>query len=133
MRARLLKTEQDYRQALAEIERLWNAEPESEDADRLELLSLLVEAYEERVHPISPPDPIDAITFRMEQKGLSTSDLSRILGSRSRASEVLRRKRGLSLAMIRRLHTKLGIPAEVLIRDTDRGKLNDSPDVDSRA
>ena len=87
------------------------------EGDRLDVLVTLVEAYEARHHPVPPPDPIDAIKFHMEQQGLTTKDLEPILGHRGRVSEVLNRKRPLTLAMIRRLHASLGIPAEVLIRE----------------
>ena len=86
------------------------------DGDRLDVLVTLIEAYEEEHYPIDPPDPIEAIKFRMEQQGLTRRDLEEIIGTRTRIAEVLNRKRGLSIAMIRRLNERLGIPAEVLIR-----------------
>lgn len=113
-----LKTEADYDSALAEIADLMDARPDTADGDRLEVLVTLVEAYEEKRWRIDPPDPIEAIKLRMEQRGLSRKDLEKVLGSRSRVSEVLNRKRGLTIEMIRRLHKELGIPAESLIRPT---------------
>ncbi len=113
---RPIRTEADYDAALAEIDGLLDAAEGSAAAERLELLSILVEAYEEVHHEIEPPDPIDAIRFRMEQRGLSRRDLEPYVGSRARVSEVLNRQRPLTLAMIRRLHRGLGIPAESLIQ-----------------
>jgi len=110
-----IKTEADYDRALAEINALWGAEPDTPKGDRLEILMTLVEAYETKHHFIDPPDPIDAILFRMEQQGLTRKDLEPILGSRSRVSEVLNRKRTLSLKMIRSLHKQLNIPLESLV------------------
>ena len=112
-----VKTEADYDSALAQIDKLWGAEPDSPKGDLLDVLMTLVEAYEAGHHPIDPPDPVDAIKFRMEQQGLSRNDLVPILGSRSRVSEVLNRKRTLSLAMIRNLHKQLHIPLESLVRN----------------
>lgn len=117
---RPLRTEQDYAAAMAEIERLWGARAGTAEGDRLEGLATLVEAYEAEHDPIDLPDPIEAIRFRLEQQGLTRKDLERMLGTRTRVSEILSRKRGLSIAMIRRLHAELGIPAEVLIRPTRR-------------
>ncbi len=115
MTVRVIKTEREHKAALKEIESLWSAKPGTPQADRLELLATLVESYEDKHHEILPPDPVDAIKFRMEQEGLTNSDLAKLVGGRSRVSEVLNRKRGLSLAMIRSLHRKLHIPAESLI------------------
>jgi HTH-type transcriptional regulator/antitoxin HigA len=117
-----IRNDTDHRVALKEIERLWGAKPGSAEDDRLDVLVTLVHAYEEASHPIDPPDPIEAIKFRMEQQGLTRRDLEPIIGSRTRIAEVLNRKRGLSIGMIRRLHDKLGIPAEVLIRAPRRGR-----------
>jgi len=111
-----LRGEEDYEAALAEIERLWGAKAGSPKGDRLDILATLIEAYEAKHYPMAPPDPIEAIKFRMEQRGLTRKDLEDVLGSRTRVSEVLNRKRGLSIDMIRKLHDKLQIPAEVLIR-----------------
>ena len=113
-----IRSEADHEAALAEIERLWGAKAETPEGDRLDILATLIDAYEAEHDPIDPPDPIEAIRFRMEQQGLTRDDLERVLGSRVRVSEVLNRKRGLSIAMIRRLHEALGIPADVLIRPT---------------
>ena len=112
---RPIRTKTDYQTALAEIERLWDARKGTPDFDRLEVLSTLVNAYEEARHPIEPPDPIEAIKFRMEQMGLTRKDLEPFIGSRARVSEVLNRRRGLTLEMMRRLNSGLGIPAEVLL------------------
>jgi HTH-type transcriptional regulator/antitoxin HigA len=111
-----IKTEADYHAALAEIERLFAAEPDTSDGDRLDLLTTLVEAYEAHRHPIAAPDPIEAIVYHLESRGLARRDLEPYLGSRARVSEVLNRKRPLTLEMIRRLHTGLGIAADVLIQ-----------------
>lgn len=113
---RPIRTEDDYERALAEVERLWGADPETPEGDRLDVLATLINAYESSRFPIDPPDPIDAILFRMEQQGLTRKDLEPLIGSRARIAEVLNRKRGLSIEMIRRLHDTLGIPADVLIR-----------------
>jgi HTH-type transcriptional regulator/antitoxin HigA len=115
---RPIRSEADHEAAVAEIERLWGAKGGTPEGDRLDVLATLVDAYEAERDPIDPPDPIAAIRFRMEQQGLTRKDLERILGSRVRVSEILNRKRGLSIAMIRRLHEALGIPADVLIRPT---------------
>jgi HTH-type transcriptional regulator / antitoxin HigA len=111
-----IKTEADYEAALAEIERLFDAAPNTPAGDRLDVLTTLVEAYEAQHYSIPAPDPIDAIMYHMESRGLSRRDLEPYLGSRARVAEVLNRKRPLSLEMIRRLHTGLGIAAEVLIQ-----------------
>ena len=113
-----IRTTEDYDRALAEIEELWGAKYGTPEGDRLDVLATLVEAYEADHFPMDPPDPIDAIKFRMEQQGLTRKDLEPIIGTRTRVAEVLNRKRNLSIAMIRRLHARLGIPAEVLIRPT---------------
>jgi HTH-type transcriptional regulator/antitoxin HigA len=111
-----IRTEAAYEAALIEIERLWGAKLGTPKGDRLDVLATLIDAYESKHHPIDPPDPIEAIKFRMEQQGLTRKDLEGILGTRTRIAEVLNRRRGLSINMIRRLHDKLGISAEVLIR-----------------
>ncbi|MGH7111126.1 MAG: helix-turn-helix domain-containing protein [Stellaceae bacterium] len=115
-----IRSEADHAAALAEVERLWGARSGTPEGDRLDILATLIDAYEAEHHPIDPPDPIEAIKFRMEQQGLTRKDLEGILGTRTRVAEVLNRRRGLSIAMIRRLHEKLGISAEVLIRPTRR-------------
>ena len=114
-----IRTTADYEQALAEVERLWGAQLGTADGDKLDVLATLIDAYEAKHFPIDPPDPIEAIRFRMEQQGLTRKDLEPLLGSRTRVSEVLNRKRGLSIEMIRRLHEELGISADVLIRPTN--------------
>jgi HTH-type transcriptional regulator/antitoxin HigA len=106
----------DYEAALKEVERLWGAKQGSRDGDRLDVLATLIDAYEAEHFPLDPPDPIEAIKFRMEQQNLTRRDLEEIIGSRTRIAEVLNRKRGLSIGMIRRLHEQLGISADVLIR-----------------
>lgn len=111
-----LKTEADYETALATIARLFDAVPNTPEGDQLDLLTTLVEAYEMRHTPIPPPDPVEAILYTIESRGLVRRDLEPYLGSRARVAEVLNRKRPLSLTMIRRLHTGLGIPAAVLIQ-----------------
>jgi HTH-type transcriptional regulator/antitoxin HigA len=111
-----IRSEADYEAALAEVERLWGAKSGTPDGDRLDVLATLVDAYEAEHHPMDPPDPIEAIKFRMEQQGLTRRDLEPIIGTRTRVAEVLNRKRGMSIDMIRRLHESLGISADVLIR-----------------
>ena len=113
---RPIRTKRDYEAALKEIERLWGAKAGTSDGDRLDVLATLVDAYEAEHYPMDPPDPVEAIKFRMEQQGLTRRDLEQIIGTRTRIAEVLNRKRGLSIAMIRRLHERLGISADVLIR-----------------
>ena len=111
-----IRAEADYEAALAEIERLFDTAPNTPESDHLDSLTTLVEAYEMRHYPIPEPDPIEAIKYYMESRGLSRSDLEPYIGSRARVTEVLNRKRPLSLNMIRRLYAGLGIPAEVLVR-----------------
>jgi HTH-type transcriptional regulator / antitoxin HigA len=113
-----IRSEMDYDAALTEIDRLWGARVGTPEGDRLDILATLVDAYESEHYPMDPPDPIEAIKFRLEQQGLSRKDLEGILGSRTRVAEVLNRRRGLSINMIRRLHEKLGISVEVLVRPT---------------
>jgi HTH-type transcriptional regulator/antitoxin HigA len=114
---KIIKNEADYDGALTRIDELMDADPGTPDGDELELLVTLVELYEKKVHPIGLPDPIEAIKFRMEQAGLKQKDLIPFIGSRSKVSEVLSRQRPLSIAMIRKLHEGLGIPAEVLLKE----------------
>jgi HTH-type transcriptional regulator / antitoxin HigA len=97
-----IRTEADYATALAEVERLWGAPANSPEGDRLDILATLIDAYESEHFPMDPPDPIDAIRFRMEQQGLSRKDLEGLIGTRTRVAEVLNRRRGLSINMIRR-------------------------------
>jgi HTH-type transcriptional regulator/antitoxin HigA len=113
---RPIRSEADYHAALAEIEGLWGAKAGTPEGDRLDVVATLIDAYESEQEPMDPPDPIEAIKFRMEQQGLTRRDLEALLGSRARVTEVLNRKRDLSIGMIRRLHERLGISAEVLIR-----------------
>jgi len=113
-----IRTKRDYETALKEMERLWGAKLGTPEGDRLDVIATLVDAYEAVHFPIDPPDPIEAIKFRMDQQGLTRRDLEQIIGSRTRIAEVLNRKRNLSIAMIRRLHERLGISAEILIRPT---------------
>jgi HTH-type transcriptional regulator / antitoxin HigA len=113
-----IRSEVDYEAALAEVETLWGAKSGTPKGDRLDVLTTLIEVWETTNYPFETPDPIEAIKFRMEQQGLSRKDLEGIIGSRARIAEVLDRKRGLSIAMIRRLNAELDIPAEILIRPT---------------
>ena len=111
-----IKTDVDYQAALEEIEGLFDAVLDTPEGDRLEVLVTLVEAYEEKHYSIPKPDPIEAILYHMESRGLTRRDLQPYIGSRARVSEVLNRKRPLTMEMIRNLHKGLGIPAEVLIQ-----------------
>ena len=115
MNIKPIKTNSDYEAALKEIEKLFDAEPGTPNGDRLEVLSTLVEAYEDEYYSIPLPDPIEMILYTMESRGLTRADLEPYIGSRARVSEVLNRKRPLSLSMIQRLNNELGIPAEALI------------------
>ncbi len=117
-----IKTEADHAAALREIERLWGAEEGTSGGDRLEVLTTLVEAYEQAHFPIDAPDPIEAIKFRLEQQGSDKKTLIGVIGNRTRVYEVLRRDRALSLSMIRRLNHTLNIPAEILIRPVHKRK-----------
>lgn len=116
MDIRPIRNRKDYAVALEEIERLFDARPGTKDGDRLEVLATLVHAYEETHQPVPLPNPIDAILYYMESRGLTRRDLEKCIGSRARVSEVLNRKRPLTIEMIRGLHTEFGIPAEVLIK-----------------
>ncbi|MVA58462.1 helix-turn-helix domain-containing protein [Agrobacterium vitis] len=111
-----IRTEADYDAALAEVERLWGAKTGSPDGDRLDVLATLIEVYEAKYYPMDPPDPVEAIKFRMEQQGLTRKDLEPMIGPRNRVADILNRKRGLSIEMIRQLHDRLGISADVLIQ-----------------
>jgi HTH-type transcriptional regulator/antitoxin HigA len=119
MEIRPIRTDNEYRAALKEIERLWGAGSGTAEGDYVEVLATLVEAYEARHHPIPAPDPIAAIEFMMEQKGLTRRDLEPAIGSRGRVSEVLNRKRPLTLPMVRGLSELLDIPTDVLVRAYD--------------
>jgi HTH-type transcriptional regulator/antitoxin HigA len=112
-----IRTRADYRKALKEVETLMSARAGSAEGERLDILATLVEAYERRHFPMDLPDPIEAIRFSMEQKGLTARDLVPMIGQINRVYEVLNGKRPLTLQMIRRLHRELGIPAESLIRE----------------
>jgi HTH-type transcriptional regulator/antitoxin HigA len=116
MQIRPVKTKADHRAALKAIEKLMHARPGTADGDRLDVLTTLVERYEAQVETIEPPDPIDALHYHMESRGLTRRDLEPFIGSRARVAEVLNRRRGLTIDMIRRLHEGLGISAEVLIQ-----------------
>jgi HTH-type transcriptional regulator/antitoxin HigA len=109
-----IRSEADYRDALAEAERLWDADPGTPEGDCVDVLTTLIEDYETRHHPVLPPDPIAAIAFMVEQMGLSRRDLEPAIGSRGRVSEVLNRKRPLTLPMVRALSRLLHIPMDVL-------------------
>ncbi len=115
-----IKTEADYERALSEVERLWGAEEGTEHGDKLDVLLVLVEDYESKHHPIDPPDPVEAIKFRMEQMGLARKDLEKMIGPRGRVSEILNRRRKLSLGMIRNLHAGLHIPLESLVGEIEQ-------------
>jgi len=110
-----IKTKRDYNRTLHRIEQLMDAKPGTKNGDELDVLTTLVEAYEAKHHAICPPDPIEAVKFRMDQLGMTRKDLEAMLGGRGRVSEILTKKRGLSLEMIRRLHRKLHIPLESLV------------------
>lgn len=111
-----IRRKSDYKAALVEAERLWGAKSGTPKGDRLDVLATLIDAYEASHYAMDPPDPIDAIQFRMEQLGLTRKDLEPLIGTRARVAEVMNRKRSLSIDMIRRLYEQLGISAEVLIR-----------------
>ncbi|SRR5712691_10294180 len=117
-----VRTKKDHEAALAEVERLWGAKLGTPEGDRLDVLATLIDAYEAARFPIDPPDPVEAIKFRMEQQGLTRKDLQPLIGTRTRVAEVLNRKRNLSIGMIRRLHQALGISAEVLIRPSRKDR-----------
>ena len=111
-----IKTKKDYQQALTRLESIFDAKKGSAKGDELEVLGILIEKYEDEHFPVGMPDPIEAIKFRMEQMGYNQADLARVVGLKSRASEILNRKRKLSLDMIRQLHDNLKIPTDVLIQ-----------------
>jgi HTH-type transcriptional regulator/antitoxin HigA len=115
-----IRSRRDYEAAIKAVERLWGAKAGTRDGDRLDVLATLIDSYEAEHYPMDPPDPVEAIKFRMEQQGLTRRDLEEIIGTRTRIAEILNRKRGLSIAMIRRLHERLGISADVLIRPSQR-------------
>ena len=119
MDVRPIKTEADYRAALEEAERLWESKPGTPEGDRIEVITTLIEAYEAKQHPIPAPDPIAAILFMIEQKGLTRRDLAPAIGSRSSVSEILNRRRPLTLPMVRALSALLDIPVDVLVQPYD--------------
>jgi len=116
MEIKPIKEEKDYQATLKEIENLFEAAPGTPEGDRLDVLTTLVEAYEDRNFQLPLPDPIEAIIYYMESRGLTRRELEPYIGSRSRVSEILNRKRALTIDMIRKLHSGLGIPADVLIK-----------------
>ena len=116
MNIKPIKTEADYERALERLELIFDAKKGTDEGDELEVLGILIEKYENEHFPIALPDPIEAIKFRMEQLGYSQADLAKVVGLKSRASEILNKKRKLSLEMIRQLHEKLNIPTDVLIQ-----------------
>ncbi|TDD97517.1 helix-turn-helix domain-containing protein [Flavobacterium cellulosilyticum] len=116
MEIKPIKTEKDYNKALKRLETIFDAKLGSAEGDELEVLGILIDQYENESFPIGLPDPIEAIKFRMEQMGYNQNDLAKIVGLKSRASEILNRKRKLSLEMIRQLHERLNIPTDVLIQ-----------------
>jgi HTH-type transcriptional regulator / antitoxin HigA len=117
-----IRNDRDHAKAMRQIEKLWGAAAGTAEADALEVLVTLVDAYEAKHHPIDPPDPIEAIKFRMEQKGLTRADLEPMIGSRARVSEVLNGQRSLTITMIKKLLNGLGIPADVLLGAAVRPK-----------
>lgn len=117
MNIKVIKNEDDYQKALERLEVIFDAPIDSPEGDEAEILSILIEKYEDEHYPIGPPDPIEAIKFRMEQMDMKKSDLAKIIGYKSRVSEILSKKRKLTLQMIRKLHDTLKIPYESLIAD----------------
>jgi HTH-type transcriptional regulator/antitoxin HigA len=117
VKLKVLKNEKEHKKALEQVETLWDAPKGSAQAEELELWSALIEAYEEKRHAIPAPDPIEAVKFRMEQMGLKPSDMTKILGGKGRVSEVLNRKRPLSVNMMRNLYQNLHVPAESLLAE----------------
>ncbi|GHT61122.1 transcriptional regulator [Bacteroidia bacterium] len=116
MEIQVIKTEQDYKDALERLETVFDAKSGSVQGDELEVLGLLIDQYEKEHFPIDMPDPVEAILFRMEQLGYNQQDLANIVGLKSHTSEIINRKRKLSLGMIRKLHQRLNIPTDVLIQ-----------------
>ena len=115
-----IRTDADYQAALREVEVLMSAEPNSPEGEKLDVMVTLIEAYEARHFPLDLPDPVEAIKFEMEQRGLTAKDLEPMIGKRNRVYEVLNHKRSLTLKMVWRLHQGLGIPAESLIKPAER-------------
>lgn len=116
MKIRPIKSKKEYQQAMLRLEKIFDAKPGTNEGDELEILGILIDNYEKVHYPIDFPDPIEAIKFRMEQLGYSQSDLAEIIGLKSRVSEILNKKRKLTLEMIRNLHSMLHIPTDVLVR-----------------
>lgn len=114
---RPIKTKKDYKAALARMEQIFGAKAGTVEGDELEVLGILIDKYENEHFPVDLPDPIEAIKFRMEQLGYTQNDLAKVIGLKSRASEILSRKRKLTLEMIRNLHETMNIPTEVLIQN----------------
>jgi HTH-type transcriptional regulator/antitoxin HigA len=112
-----IRSEKEYQNALIRLEEIFDAKSGSKEGDELEVLSILIDNYEKEHFPIDSPDPIDAIKFRMDQLGIKQKDLAKIIGFKSRVSEIINKKRKLSLNMIRKLHHQLNIPTEVLIQE----------------
>jgi|SRR5579872_1829134 len=121
MEIKPIRNERDHERTLRRVEALWGAREGSKEHDELDVLATLIDAFERDHFPIDLPDPIEAIKFRLEQQGADTSDLVGVIGGRTRVYEVLRGKRALSLNMIRNLHAKFGIPADVLIQSRRKG------------
>ncbi|MDD9850982.1 MAG: transcriptional regulator [Gammaproteobacteria bacterium] len=119
MNVKPIRTKSDYRAALKTVETLMTAKRGTPAGERLDVLVTLIEAYEDKHHPIPPPDPVEAIKFEMERKGITAKDLEPMIGRRNRVYEILNRKRPLTLKMIRRLHAQLGIPVDILIKETE--------------
>ncbi|WP_405199159.1 type II toxin-antitoxin system HigA family antitoxin [Christiangramia sp. LLG6405-1] len=117
MKIKPIRNEQDYQNALDRLEVIFDAKRGTEEGDELEILSILIDNYENEHFPIGMPDPIEAIKFRMEQMGMKQKDLAEVFGFKSRVSEILNKKRKLTLEMVRKLNTQLHIPTEVLIQD----------------
>ena len=130
MHIKPIKSEKEYAEALQEIDRLWDTEPDTPDGDRLEVLMTLVEAYEEKHYAIPQPDPIAALEYYLESRGLTRKDLEPYIGSRGRVSEILNRKRPLTITMIRKLEQGTGIPASILIKpyEIEQDQSGDQPD-----
>ncbi|HCY00124.1 MAG TPA: transcriptional regulator [Bacteroidales bacterium] len=112
-----IRNENDYQKALSRLEDIFDAQKGTEEGDELEILSILIDRYENENFPIGMPDPIEAIKFRMEQMGMNQKDLAEVVGFKSRVSEILNKKRKLTLSMIRKLNTNLNIPTDVLVQD----------------
>jgi HTH-type transcriptional regulator/antitoxin HigA len=130
MTYKIIKTEEDYQAALSRIDELMDAEPNTSEGDELELLVTLVELYEDKKYPIEMPDVVEAIKFRMDQLSLNQQALVPFIGSKSKVSEVLNKKRPLSLSMMRSLHKGLGIPAEILLQEQGQDFPEDIPEID---